>query len=248
MEIGKRAAAKFAVDKHLLPILQRPGPAVIGIGSGSTIVYAVERLAQLLGQPQQPPVKATPIHFLPTSYQSRQLLLDHRLPVSDCTQHTDVEVTIDGADEVDPQLNCIKGGGGCHLQEKLVASLSRTLVLIADDRKLSPRLGEKWTQGVPLEVIPMASQAVLHRLRQPLDGEFKCIRASLRTGSGKAGPVVTDNGNFIIDAHFGPILGDLEELNARLLRIVGVVETGLFVGMAKYAYFGSEDGSIKSLP
>jgi ribose 5-phosphate isomerase A len=202
-------------------------------------------VVHLLKQPQQPSIQASPIYFLPTSYQSRQLLIESHLPLSDCSQYTDIEVTIDGADEVDQQLNCIKGGGGCHLQEKLVASLSRTLVLIADDRKISQKLGQQWTKGVPLEVVPIASESVLRRLMDP-QSDFGCQKAAVRTGTGKAGPVITDNGNFIIDAHFGPI-SDVAGLDTRLQRIVGVVETGLFVGMAKFAYFGSSDGSVKGM-
>lgn len=106
-----------------------------------------------------------------------------------------IDVTIDGADEVDAQLNCIKGGGACQLQEKIVAFASKTFVVIADYRKESTQLGEQWVQGVPIEVIPMAYVPLMHKLRE-LGGA-----PVLRMAKHKAGPVVTDNGNFVLDVN-----------------------------------------------
>jgi ribose 5-phosphate isomerase A len=114
-----------------------------------------------------------------------------------------IDVTIDGADEVDLQLNCIKGGGACQLQEKIVAFAAKKFVIIADYRKESSKLGEQWVQGVPIEVVPMAYVPLMNKLK-----EFGGAPV-LRMAKNKAGPVVTDNGNFVLDvnvsvAHYCP--------------------------------------------
>lgn len=149
----------------------------------------------------------------------------------------ELDVVIDGADECDSNLTLIKGGGGCQLQEKIVASCSRKMVVIADYRKKSVNLGDQWKKGIPIEVIPMAYIPVRNKL-QGLG-----LEPVLRMAKSKAGPVVTDNGNFVFDALFSAPR-EWEELETRLLRIPGVVETGLFVGFAEVAYFGMEDGSV----
>jgi ribose 5-phosphate isomerase A len=110
-------------------------------------------------------------------------------------EHPEIDVAIDGADEVDLQLNCIKGGGGCQLQEKIVAHAAKTFVVIADYRKESSLLGEQWTQGVPVEVVPMAYVPVMNQLKK-IGGD-----PVLRMAQRKAGPVVTDNGNFVLDVN-----------------------------------------------
>jgi ribose 5-phosphate isomerase A len=147
---------------------------------------------------------------------------------------------IDGADECDPCLNLIKGGGGCQLQEKIVAACGRKMVVIADYRKKSQELGEQWKKGIPIEVVPMAYVPVMNNLKSfGLD-------PVLRMAQNKAGPVVTDNSNFVVDAKFSqPHNWDL--LETKLSRTPGIVETGLFVGFANVAYFGMEDGSVSVL-
>lgn len=107
-------------------------------------------------------------------------------------QYPNIDVTFDGADEVDSELNLIKGGGGCHLQEKLVAVCSKSLIIVCDERKSSPLLGTNWKKGVPIEVIPSGLTYVLERLSE-MNGN--CL---VREGSGKAGPVISDNGNIIV--------------------------------------------------
>lgn len=148
-----------------------------------------------------------------------------------------IDVTIDGADEVDAQLNCIKGGGGCQLQEKIVAFSSKQFIVIADFRKESSTLGQQWTKGVPIEVIPMAYVPLMHKIKV-MGGE-----PTLRMATQKAGPVVTDNGNFILDVVFG-LITEPVALNDRLKLLPGVVEVGLFCNMAEKAFFGQADGSI----
>lgn len=134
-------------------------------------------------------------------------------------------------------LNLIKGGGGCQTQEKIVASCAKQMIVVADDRKQSQVLGSQWRQGVPIEVVPMA-RCPVEKVLRALGG-----RPVLRMAQRKAGPVVSDNGGFIIDCDFGEIR-DPARLEAQLRGIVGVVETGLFVGMASVAYFGQANGTV----
>ncbi|KAF9154086.1 ribose-5-phosphate isomerase rki1 [Actinomortierella ambigua] len=227
IEQAKKKAAYQAVDEHVLD-----SHKVIGVGSGSTVVYVVERLLQ-----RDAAVNAKTV-FVPTSFQSRGLLIDGGLSVGDVEQYPDIDVTIDGADEVDEHLNAIKGGGGAHLQEKVVAEAAKKFVIVADFRKNSKYLGEQWSKGVPIEVVPMAWKAVLRKLQA-----MGSSTAKLRMAVAKAGPVVTDNSNFIIDAPFG-LIKNPAQLLKDIKLITGVVEVGLFCDMAEIAYFGNEDGSV----
>jgi len=230
-ESAKKLAAFCAVDNHVKDNF------AVGIGSGSTVVYAVERLAQRVVR------ENLTIKCVPTSFQARQLIVDNGLFLSDLDRTPELDVAIDGADEVDDQLTLIKGGGGCQTQEKIVASCAKEFVVVADFRKESMKLGENWKKGIPIEVIPMAYQPVIKRLNQ-FGGD-----AQLRLAKMKAGPVVTDNGNFVIDWQFRDVSPDWKKQNVDIKMIPGVVETGLFVGMASVAYFGREDGSVaRALP
>lgn len=167
-------------------------------------------------------------------------------PPAEDTRH--IDVTFDGADDIDPALNAIKGGGACHLREKVVAELSRDFVLVADWRKKSAVLGAgEWREGVPLEVVPFAADFVLNSLARGSD--FGAPEVRLRMGgAAKAGPVVTDNGNLVVDAVFDErLMREPGELLRELKKLTGVVEVGLFVGMARKAFIGLEDGSVEQL-
>ncbi|XP_043554820.1 ribose-5-phosphate isomerase-like isoform X1 [Chiloscyllium plagiosum] len=225
-EEAKRKAGYMAVDNHV------QNNQALGIGSGSTIVYAVDRIAKRV---QDENLK---IVCVPTSFQARQLILQHQLTLSDLDRHPELDVAIDGADEVDCDLNLIKGGGGCLTQEKIVAGCAKRFIVVADYRKDSKSLGEKWKKGVPIEVIPMAYVPVTKAIAAKFGGE-----AELRMAVSKAGPVVTDNGNFILDWKFNNV-SDWRKVNVGIKMIPGVVETGLFIGMAERVYFGLEDGSV----
>nr|CAG4641064.1 EOG090X0ACL [Eulimnadia texana] len=227
IEKAKKIAAYKAIDNHV-------SEGVIGIGSGSTVVYAVERLAQRVND------EGLDVICIPSSFQAKQLIVQHKLRLSDLDTHPEVKVTVDGADEADDKLTLIKGGGACLTQEKILASCSETFVVIADYRKSSKNLGEQWKQGIPIEVIPGAYRAVQTKIAKNLGGELN-LRMS---GSSKAGPVVTDNGNFILDWKF-PTVMEWKDVEVELNMIPGVVENGLFVGMARKAYFGMNDGSVK---
>nr|CAG4650349.1 EOG090X0ACL [Sida crystallina] len=227
IESAKKLAAFKAVDNHVKS-------GVVGIGSGSTVVYAVERLAERVKE------DGLEVVCVPSSFQAKQLIIKYNLPLGDLERHPELNVVIDGADEVDHQLTLIKGGGGCLTQEKILASCAEEFVVIADYRKASKNLGEQWKQGIPIEVIPGAYRVVQHKIEKNLKGKLT-LRMS---GSSKAGPVVTDNGNFILDWTFDEP-GNWNEIETHLNMIPGVVENGLFVGMAAKAYFGMSDGTVK---
>ncbi|KAL0587324.1 hypothetical protein ABG067_002940 [Albugo candida] len=224
---AKRMAARKAVDEYVRDNM------IVGIGSGSTIVYAIERLSELVRDGT-----LTHIECIPTSFQAKQLLQEYKLSITSLDEHPVIDVAIDGADEVDSALNCIKGGGGCQLQEKIVAYNSKVFVIVADSRKKSTQLGEKWTQGVPIEVSPVAYVPIMKLIEQRLEGE-----SVLRMAQSKVGPVVTDNGNFILDTDFGRIENP-QELHDHLVKIPGVIGVGLFCGMAQKAFFGEQNGSV----
>ncbi|XP_058799433.1 ribose-5-phosphate isomerase isoform X2 [Phymastichus coffea] len=228
LESAKKAAAYNAVDEHV------KDNTVIGIGSGSTIVYAVQRLAERVRD------EKLSVVCVPTSFQARQLIINNHLTLGDLETYPKLHCAIDGADEVDCHLNLIKGGGGCLLQEKIVASCTDNLIIIADYTKNSKNLGEQYKKGLPLEVLPMAYVPVMNKIENNFGGRIK-----LRMAVAKAGPVVTDNGNFILDWHFPDKIIDWPMVNQQLLSIPGLIETGLFVKMAKKAYFGMQDGSVK---
>ncbi|ODV81549.1 ribose-5-phosphate isomerase [Suhomyces tanzawaensis NRRL Y-17324] len=227
VEKAKKAAAYNAVDENF------PANAkVVGIGSGSTVVYVAERIGQLANKES--------FVCIPTGFQSKQLIIDNGLKLGTIEQYPSLDIAFDGADEVDSQLNLIKGGGACLFQEKLVASVAKEFVVVADYRKKSPsNLGIQWTQGVPIEIVPNSYATVLKSLYA-----LGAKNAQLRQGgSAKAGPIITDNNNFLIDADFGAI-ENVAQLHQQIKALVGVVETGLFVGMAKKAYFGEESGEV----
>lgn len=229
VEQAKKAAAEAAVDNHV-----QDGFAV-GVGSGSTVVYAVDRLAELVK------TKGYKLQCVPTSFQARELIISNGLNLSDLERNPVLDVAIDGADEVDKDMNLIKGGGGCLTQEKIVAANSKSFVVIADFRKLSETLGTKWTKGIPIEVIPMAYKPVQRKIKEKFGGE-----AVLRMAKAKAGPLVTDNNNLILDWKFTTAPSSWQDVNQELMMIPGVVDTGLFIKMAEKAYFGMENGEVET--
>ncbi len=226
IEMGKKNAAIKAVEDNVKKGM------VLGIGSGSTIVYAVKEIGRINK------AKNLNLKCIPTSFQSYQLIIDNKLELVSLDQYPEIDIDFDGADEVDLDLNLIKGGGGCHVQEKIIASNARKLIIIVDFRKKSRNLGENWRYGIPIEVIPMAYVAVMNKLKE-IGGS-----PILRMAQKKMGPVVSDNGNFIIDADFG-IIKNPSEINNLLKQIPGIVDTGLFIGMTSSVYIGQKDGSVE---
>ena len=199
---------------------------VVGLGHGSTAIFAVRCIAQLLQEGRLQDVRGVPC--------SRQVEAEARrlgIPLTTLDEHPVVDLTIDGADEVDPDLNLIKGGGGALLREKVVAQASRREIIVVDESKLSPALGTHWP--VPVEVIPFgwrAQAAYLESLGAP----------TLRLDADGT-PFETDQGNMILDCHFGPI-PDPSQLAGRLNERAGIVEHGLFIGLATDVIVAGEEG------
>jgi len=200
---------------------------VIGLGSGSTTSYAIREIGKIMYQ------KKWHIFGVPTSYQAFFLAVDCGIPITTLNEHPKLDLTIDGVDQVDHKLNMIKGMGGALTREKIVASASKQNVIVADETKLVKRLGV--SHAVPVEVLPFAITAVTSKMRE-IGG-----KPNLRVGEGKVGPIVTDNGNFILDVSTGPI-DNPKELDSKLKSIPGVVETGLFVDIADVVYVGMQSG------
>lgn len=223
-EKAKRNAALEAI-KHV-----RDG-FIIGLGSGSTAAYAIEELGNR--------IKHEKLHVfgVPTSYQAFTLAIKNKIPLTTLDEHSVLDLAIDGADQIDDELSMIKGMGGAFAREKIVASSSKEYVIIADESKKVRVLGEN-DHPVPIEVLPFAVALATRKIKE-IDG-----RAIMREGVKKVGPVITDNGNVIIDAFFG-VIREPEKLERKLKGISGVVETGLFLGMADVVYLGTETGVRK---
>jgi ribose 5-phosphate isomerase A len=204
----------------------QPG-MIVGLGSGSTATLAVRGIGERL--------RAGPLHDIlgiPCSIQTEGEARRAGIPLTTLEEHPVIDLTIDGADEVDPVLNLIKGGGGALLREKIVAQATRREIIIVDESKLSPVLGTHWP--VPVEVIPFGwgSQATFLRslgaqvtLRRNEDGS----------------PYKTDQGNLILDCHFGPI-ADAAALAGHLKTRAGIVEHGLFIGLASEVIVAGQYG------
>ena len=220
MEKAKIWAAKAALSEV------RSG-LVLGLGTGSTVEY----FARLLGEEVR---KGLKIKVVPTSYHSVQMANAYGLDLIPLENIDVVDLVVDGADEVDRNLNMIKGRGAALAREKIVASMASRRVYIISYDKLVDKLCS--TKPVPIEVLPSAYKLVMRRLRD-MGGE-PVLRMA---GRFKDGPLVTDNGNFIIDAYFKPI-DDPYELERKIKLIPGVVEVGLFCGIADIVYIGRENG------
>jgi len=214
----KRKAA-YAAVKHI------KNGFVVGLGSGSTTAYAIEALAERIRR------ERISVLGVPTSYQAFLLAVKHGIAVTTLEEQGVIDLTIDGADQIDPKLNLIKGMGAALAREKIVASVSKQNVIIADESKKVAVLGEN-DHPVPVEVLPFAIAAVKSKI-EGIGG-----KAVLREGKGKLGPVMTDNGNAVIDAVFG-VIGNAAKLEVKLKMIPGVLETGLFIGLASTAYIGT---------
>jgi ribose 5-phosphate isomerase A len=218
VEEAKRKAALEAV-KHV------KDHDIVGLGSGSTAAYALEALGERIRS------ENLNILGIPTSYQAFLLAVKHKITVTTLEEHPTINLTIDGADQIDAELNLIKGMGGALAREKIVASASKQNIIIADESKKVKVLGEN-DHPVPIEVLPFATSPVERRIEK-IGG-----KPILREGKGKVGPVITDNGNVIIDANF-VLIEKPAVLEKKLKMIPGVVETGLFIGLADIAYFGT---------
>jgi ribose 5-phosphate isomerase A len=198
---------------------------IVGLGSGSTAAFAIEALGEKIKR------ENLCIMGIPTSYQAFLLAVECGIPITTLDEHPELNVTIDGADQITPELDLIKGMGAALAREKIVAAASNLNIIIADEKKKVNLLGEN-NQSVPIEVLPFAISLVRRKIVN-VDG-----KPVLREGKGKLGPVITDNGNAILDSYFGEVAKP-GELAAKLKMIPGVVETGFFVGLTDIAYVGT---------
>lgn len=222
-EEAKRRAALASV-KHI-----KDGD-VVGLGTGSTVLYVVLEIGRM--------VKEGELNVLgiPTSEKTKSVAVNSGIPLTTLDEHPRPDVAIDGADQLDEELNMIKGLGAALTREKILDSAAKLLVIVIDETKLTKKLGLK--QVVPVEVLPFAITPVLGTLRE-MGG-----KPILRTSGRESKPVQTDNGNFIVDVDFGPI-DDPRGLEKEIKMIPGVIECGLFLGMADIVYIGCRKGVRK---
>jgi ribose 5-phosphate isomerase A len=211
-EAAGRAAAKLVRDGD-----------IVGLGTGSTAYFAVVALGERVKSGLE-------IVGIPTSVATADLARKVGIPLTTLDERPQIDITIDGADEIDPKLNMIKGGGGALLREKVVASACRKMVVVADSTKIVPALGKF---PLPLEIIPFARTVIERRIAS------LGATAKLRTNP-DGQPFVTDNGNQILDCGFGRI-ADPPALARKLSEMVGVVEHGLFIGLAELVLVGRGD-------
>ncbi len=206
---------------------------IVGLGSGSTAALMIKRLAEAIDTN-----KLKNIRGVPTSFQSEVMSLELGIPLLDLASVETIDLAIDGADEVDPCFQLIKGGGACHVREKLVASKAERLLIVVDESKLVRKLNLDFP--LPLEVLPSAWNQVKDLI------EAMGASVKLRMATKKAGPVVTDQGNLVLDILFEGGIDDPKSLESKLNNIPGVLENGLFVDLTNKVLVGKiEKDEIK---
>lgn len=203
---------------------------VVGLGTGSTAKHAVDRIGELLHQG-----KLKNIIGIPTSTKTHEQALSLGIPLSDLDSHPVLDIAIDGADEIDPNLNLVKGRGGSLLREKMVEGVCKKFVVIVDESKLVKYIGGSGL-AMPVEIVPFCWKFTAKRLQELF--EYAGCVAKLRTFASSNGmengglPFVTDNGNYVVDLYFKREIGDLKAASDAILRLAGVVEHGMFLDMA----------------
>ncbi|MBD1921043.1 ribose-5-phosphate isomerase RpiA [Microcoleus sp. FACHB-831] len=216
-EVGKAAASRVQSG------------TIVGLGTGSTTAYAIQSLGDRIKSGELKDIKG-----VPTSFQAEVLAKQYGIPLTTLDAIDRIDIAIDGADEVDPHKNLIKGGGAAHTREKIVDTLAEQFIVVVDSGKLVEKLGSTFL--LPVEVIPMAITPVMRAIEK-LGG-----KPELRMGIKKAGPVITDQGNMVVDVKFDTI-DDPAGLEKTLNNIPGVLENGLFVGVTDVVLIGEvKDG------
>jgi ribose 5-phosphate isomerase A len=200
---------------------------ILGLGTGSTTLFAIRKIGELVNKGV-----LTRIFCIPSSQKTESQARKLSIPLTTLQEHPVIDITIDGADEVDPELNLIKGGGGALLREKIIAQASKRVLIIIDESKLSPRLGTRWS--VPVEVIEFGQMPVIRYL------ESLGAKVKLRLNE-NGRPFRTDEGNTIVDCDFGPIR-DLDQLYKALSKNAAIVESGLFLGLASEVIIAARKG------
>lgn len=210
---------------------------VVGLGTGSTAAFAVERLGQKIASGE-----LTDIVAIPTSIRTKEQAESLKIPLVTLDTHPNIDVAIDGADEVDPALNLVKGRGGALLREKMVEVQAKKFIVIVDESKLVKGLGI--SGAMPVEVTPFCWEFNLNRILQ-LDSVKGCT-AKLRKDGDK--PYVTDNDNYIVDLYFDSPIEDPPQAAEDFKSLVGVVEHGLFLGMSTAVIIAGKDGVYVKSP
>ncbi|MBO6977863.1 MAG: ribose-5-phosphate isomerase RpiA [Prochlorococcus marinus XMU1428] len=204
---------------------------VVGLGSGSTAALMIKSLANEIHSGKLQNIKG-----VATSFQSEVLALELNIPLIDLASVSQIDLAIDGADEVDPGFQLIKGGGACHVREKLVASKANKLFIVVDETKLVQKLNQSFP--LPVEVLPNAWKQVQDVISE-MNGS-----SILRMATKKAGPVVTDQGNLILDVFFNDGINNPKDIEMSINNIPGVLENGLFVGLTDKVLVGKiENGN-----
>ena len=207
---------------------------ILGLGSGSTAALMIKSLADEISSG-----KLKNIRGVPTSFQSEVLALELKIPIIDLASVPQIDLAIDGADEVDPGFQLIKGGGACHVREKLVASKAKQLLIVVDETKLVQNLNKVFP--LPVEVLPSAWKQVKDKISE-MNGV-----SSLRMATRKAGPIVTDQGNLILDVLFNDGIKDPKSIEMSINNIPGVLENGLFVDLTDKVLVGKIENNIPIL-
>jgi ribose 5-phosphate isomerase A len=220
MNFKQRAAAKAItlVNEH----------NIVGLGAGATIAYAAEFLKEKIDN-------GLSIQLVTFSFTTRQLLLKKNLSVLSIAQCREIDIYFDGCDQFDKQLNALKSGGGIHTQEKLLASMANQFVLVGDASKLVDKFDVKYP--LVIEILPQSVAFVTFEIEKL----FRSVKIAMRMGVKKDGPVITKNGNYLLDVYF-EAWPELHGINPSVKSITGVVETSLFYGLAHKAIIAGENG------
>lgn len=224
-----KEAIKRAVGYKAAELIQ--DGMLVGLGTGSTAFFFIERLIQRCQEGLKIRAAASSLH----SFQQAQ---KGGIPLMDINTITSLDVTVDGADEIDPQKRMIKGGGGAHVREKIIANMSRELIVIVDESKLVSELGGC---KLPVEVLPFAHLATLHHI------EKAGYKAAFRTTKDNS-LFITDNHNVLIDIHFDQTRKHPEEDHETLIHLPGVVDTGFFFNLTGRVIIGFFDGQVVIKP
>ena len=219
----KKAVAEAAVNEVTSNM-------IVGLGSGSTAAIMIKTLANKIKTGELKEIRG-----VPTSFQSEVLALELGIPLIDLVSVDQIDLAIDGADEVNPAYQLIKGGGACHVREKLVASRANKLLIVVDQTKLVKNLNEEFP--LPVEVLPSAWKQVKDVI-EDMDAQCK-----LRLAEKKAGPVVTDEGNLILDVLFNGGIKNPKEIELQINNIPGVLENGLFVDLTYKVLVGKVENN-----
>ncbi len=195
----------------------------IGLGTGSTVYWTIKKIGELVS-------KGLQIKAIPSSAETERLARQFGIPLTSFSEVDQLDLSIDGADEVDPEYNLIKGGGGALVREKFVDAFTKKFIVVIDESKLVKKLG---SFPLPVEIVPFGWEMTSNQLV-----EFGCTPI-LRMKDGEI--FISDNGNYIVDCHFSSIENP-SSLHVELKQLLGVIETGLFIGMANMIITGDKDG------